>query len=475
MHDDDHDHDDDDRNRHENHRSDQEDGYNEELSASEGSDQDDVSTVRIVTTILLLLLVLLISVGIASAFILTTADRDMIDIQTQCLRDGQITLLSPETLARLDSIRAALGLIPQHGDDNNATKSCDPEHMPLLLLASDRTVSVSNVEILLTRYVLYVLYFSMGGKKWHNNSGWLDTHYSCTPCCLYGVICEGDSVIEINLSSNWLSGSIPSELGLLSPLRQLDLTNNNIVGEIPTFLRQLTNLVHMSLAQNQISGKIPTDLGLLTDLETLFLNSNLLSGRIPEELASLTQLTILYIGTNKINVDSTMPMWILQMTSLEDLALDYCGINGRLPSQLGLMSSLVLLSLESNDFTGPIPSDIGGLTGLHMLNLFGNSLNGTLPEAVVKCTGLTHLILGQNDLTGTIPNEVLGQLSQLSVVDLASNFLSGSISASNDCGLCGLRKNGNLIRLGVDCLKDSDTSHSKQKVVCPCCTDCQGF
>jgi len=68
------------------------------------------------------------------------------------------------------------------------------------------------------------------------------------------------------MSSNQLSGSIPSELG------------------------GLTNLRYLFLDFNQLSGNIPSELGSLTNLEGLHLNSNQLSGSIPQQLMNLSKL-----------------------------------------------------------------------------------------------------------------------------------------------------------------------------------------
>ncbi len=92
---------------------------------------------------------------------------------------------------------------------------------------------------------------------------------------------------ELYLDGNLLNGSIPAELGNLENLETLSLVHNWIVGEIPSELGDLTNLKSLTLNANKLTGQIPASLGNLTNLEELALGWNDLSGPIPAELANL--------------------------------------------------------------------------------------------------------------------------------------------------------------------------------------------
>jgi hypothetical protein len=111
---------------------------------------------------------------------------------------------------------------------------------------------------LFERFVMALLYFSMGGETWDNSFGFLSASSVCMwneydGSSSYGVICdllavESDPmVVEINMQVNNLDGQLPAELGLLS------------------------NLLYLGLGGNQISGLIPSELGRLTTLEKLHL------------------------------------------------------------------------------------------------------------------------------------------------------------------------------------------------------------
>ncbi|XP_059441760.1 receptor-like protein 14 [Corylus avellana] len=87
----------------------------------------------------------------------------------------------------------------------------------------------------------------------------------------------------IDMSSNQLIGSIPSEMGELLQLRSLNLSNNFLTGPIPNSFRNLKNMENLDLSHNKLTGGIPYELVGLTSLSTFSVASNNLSGRIPFE------------------------------------------------------------------------------------------------------------------------------------------------------------------------------------------------
>ena len=93
------------------------------------------------------------------------------------------------------------------------------------------------------------------------------------------------------LSNNQLSGPLPSELGNLTALEQVNLSNNNITGPIPPEIGNMTALFVMELQDNMLSGVLPSELGNLPNMNTIEssfnLNSNKLRGQIPEELCNI--------------------------------------------------------------------------------------------------------------------------------------------------------------------------------------------
>ena len=76
--------------------------------------------------------------------------------------------------------------------------------------------------------------------------------------------------------------------------------------------------------------------------------------------------------------------------------------------------------------SGPVPPELGNLANLTRLDLGHNFLSGPVPTELGRLTDLEVLHLGDNDLTGPIPTE-LGELAGLTWLSLSSNSLSGPI------------------------------------------------
>ena len=148
------------------------------------------------------------------------------------------------------------------------------------------------------RETLVALYDAMGGPNWTNNTNWNSTNDIAT---WHGVTVSGGKVTDLDLRLNNLTGMIPTELGNLTNLENLNLTGNKLSGAIPTELGNLTNLEDLNLSFNQLSGALPASLGKLTNLKKLWLVNNQLSGAIPTELGNLTNLEVLILNNNQLS------------------------------------------------------------------------------------------------------------------------------------------------------------------------------
>ncbi|XP_054777284.1 LRR receptor-like serine/threonine-protein kinase FLS2 [Prosopis cineraria] len=98
--------------------------------------------------------------------------------------------------------------------------------------------------------------------------------------------------MELDLSSNTLSGTIPLEISNMRALTLLNLSRNQISGNIPESMGGLKTLLNLSLAHNKFQGPIPKSLGGMISIEFLDLSQNYLSGVIPKSLESLVYMKL---------------------------------------------------------------------------------------------------------------------------------------------------------------------------------------
>lgn len=80
---------------------------------------------------------------------------------------------------------------------------------------------------------------------------------------------------ELNVSNNYLTGAIQSQIGQLKNLKVLNASYNQMTG-VPAEVGQLQNLQVLDLSYNQLTG-LPNELGNLKNLKTLNLSGNLYS------------------------------------------------------------------------------------------------------------------------------------------------------------------------------------------------------
>jgi len=165
---------------------------------------------------------------------------------------------------------------------------------------------------------LVALYDRTGGFNWKVNHGWK----TATPVTSwYGIWVNKGHVARVDLYSNSLRGSLPSELGQLTNLQVLDFYNNQLTGTIPSELGQLVNLQALDLSFNQLTGTIPSELGQLANLDVLVLNNNQFTGIIPTEFAQLTRLKYLYLRNNYLTGDSPTIELVDMLQNLRSLSL----------------------------------------------------------------------------------------------------------------------------------------------------------
>lgn len=320
-----------------------------------------------------------------------------------------------------------------------------------------------------------------------------------------------------SVSNNNLTGRIPTSICQGVSLVVLDLSSNALTGNIPPCLpKDIWNMRVLSLGRNNLSGHIPDTFSDKCSLRTLDLNKNALGGGIPGSLINCRFLEVLNIGNNRI--EDTFPCMLMEIrlrvlvlrsnkfygdiqclgairgwSHLQIIDISTNQFSGNISLLLfsnwrGMMNvdgdepynhlhvefllgyyyqdvvTVTLKGLElelkkiltiftsidfsSNKLSGEIPSRIGNLESLYLLNISHNALTGAIPASIGNLRQLGSLDLSVNCLTGKIPVE-LASLTFLSFLNLSWNKLFGSVpqgpqfqtfsatSFEENAGLCG--------------------------------------
>ncbi|RHN54576.1 putative protein kinase RLK-Pelle-LRR-XII-1 family [Medicago truncatula] len=210
-------------------------------------------------------------------------------------------------------------------------------------------------------------------------------------------------LINLDLGNNSFSGEIPPELGQLLQLQHLYLLNNSFVGEIPTNLTYCSNLIDLILGGNKLIGKIPIEIGSLKKLHSFHLFGNNLTGGIPSSIGNLSSLVRFTCASNKLGGD--IPREVCRLKNLTLLLLGENKLSGMIPPCIYNMSSLIELSLVMNNFTGYLPSNMfNNFPGLTVFEIGANQFSGPIPISIVNASSLQVLDLAQNYLVGQVPS-----------------------------------------------------------------------
>jgi hypothetical protein len=277
----------------------------------------------------------------------------------------------------------------------------------------------------------------------------------------------------LSLQNNKFSGEIPSDWSGAISLTDILFQSNQLIGPLPTFYPP--NLINLNLVTNKLNGTIPQSLLDHHVVSTIDLNSNQLTGNAAFPNISNSKLfyyrifnnpdltgsietgafSITTLDVTNTGLNGTFPSNVPTNCKLTRFFADDAQLEGSLPARLDFCSQLNSFSASNNRLSGSLPEAISNMTRLQIFNLKGNQLTDKLPNSWNNLILLHELDLSENQLNGTIP---------LSLVD--SNLRMLNLS-NNQFDLCG---NPNLNSRSVFSLIDPcDVSEqSSTPIDCGC-------
>ncbi|KAK8346840.1 hypothetical protein V6Z11_A07G244900 [Gossypium hirsutum] len=316
-------------------------------------------------------------------------------------------------------------------------------------------------------------------KDWHALFGFmsnLKTYFeawiSSIDCCHWeGIICgplSSARVIKLELSRKRLSGKLSDYLVGLDKLKTLNLSHDFLKGSLPLALFYMPNLEQLDLSYNDFSRPIPGSIDL-PSIQILEISSNSLIGYLPSHicvnstrirflslvmnyfssnilprLGTCSSLEQLLLGRNDlrvfISIFYTLPSFSIivklslpvlnpSIANFSKIVRLYISSNGEIPDVFSQLQNFQFLAAHLNIFSGRIPNSLSNSPTISLLNLKNNTLEGLI---VVNCSAmiaLNSLNLGSNNFSGPVPDN-LPSCRQLKDINLAWNNCDGQIPES---------------------------------------------
>ncbi|TVT97290.1 hypothetical protein EJB05_57466, partial [Eragrostis curvula] len=253
---------------------------------------------------------------------------------------------------------------------------------------------------------------------------------------------NGSRLTALWLNNNNLAGEFPD---LPLGLQQLQLSSNYLTGTIPSSLGNITSLKKFSCAFNSIKGNFPNEIAKLSELQILYVGSNQPAGRFLQAIMNLSNLVSLGLNSNNLNAmnffHGRIPCSLINASNLNTIDVPNNRFSGVVPCSIGKLAKLSKLNLEMNKFQARTKHDwefmisLANCTELKGLSVGGNQLEGPnqltvgFPSGTENLRSLIILGLDYNQFTGVVP-QWLGSLRTLQKLSLSTNMFIRSIPTS---------------------------------------------
>jgi Leucine-rich repeat (LRR) protein len=250
------------------------------------------------------------------------------------------------------------------------------------------------------------------------------------------------ALVNLHLYQNHLKGPITFSLTSFLRLQQLFLQQNLLTGSLHLlFFSSSTaslfssELLNLDVSDNLLSGSIPSTLFLAPLLQSISLSLNCFEHELPTAICQATGATVISMD-GLGSAEGCQNVVTLPFTSVSLVR----SMDGSIPECVWSMSNLRMLNLAGNGFEGRIGL-ASSMSSLLSLTLSHNYLSGGIPLWLQK-KSMLHLDLSHNKLTGDVDgfnhqasnNSSLplewGNQSSNKNLTLSVNRLSGDLPSS---------------------------------------------
>jgi hypothetical protein len=209
----------------------------------------------------------------------------------------------------------------------------------------------------------------------------------------------------LHLHRNHLKGSLTFPLTSFPQLQQLFLHQNRLTGSLhllfpslsPSSSSNASRLLNLDVSDNLLSGSIPSSLFLAHRLQSISLSLNCFEHELPPTMCEATDANVISMdglgSANGCKNVLTLPFPFTSVSLVQS-------IDGSIPECVWSMSNLKALNLAGNGLRGTIGS-VSSMPSLWSLTLSHNYLSGEVPLWLQE-QNMLRLDISHNKLTGDV-------------------------------------------------------------------------
>lgn len=239
---------------------------------------------------------------------------------------------------------------------------------------------------------------------------------------------------ELNLSTMYLIGDLPTGISKMKSLKSLSLAGTNIYS-LPDDIGELAeNLTALDLRGCQSLASLGTSFSKLVNLTSLTLSGCKVLKNLPAGLGNLSGLTSLDLSSCEKLERLSEDFGNLMITTLN---LKDCAALTGLPESFGNLVRLKKLTMSGTGMT-ELPAGLSGLVALEELDITGSyggeGMSGIASEIFAGMPDLKTLKAGYNQFSGGL--SWLKILTKLEVLDMSDNSLDGVLDFNDFASSC---------------------------------------